>query len=308
MGSQLIREWTGIQRFPLATQSKLLDSLGILKNQSVSSLTILVVGKGGVGKSSTVNSILGERALPVGAFQSETQRPVMVSRSTAGFTLNVVDTPGLVEGGYVNGRMVETIKSRFLLNKTVDILLYVDRLDTYRVDSLDKQVVQAITESFGKDIWKRALVVLTHAQLLPPDGLEYDVFSSKRSEALLKVVRSGARIKKQDAWASGIPVALVENGGICNKNDNDEQVLPSGIAWISNVVRNIVDVALNGNKGILVDKKLVEGANPDRRWKEFIPFIFAFQYFLVVKPIERAIKKDMEMEVRPSWDATRRGF
>lgn len=88
----------------------------------------------------------------------------------------------------------------FLLDKRIDILLYVDRLDAYRVDNLDKQVIKAITDSFGKDIWRRALVVLTHAQLSPPDGLEYDVFFSKRSEALLKVVRLGARIKKQDAW------------------------------------------------------------------------------------------------------------
>lgn len=87
---------------------------------------------------------------------------------------------------------------RFLLNKTIDILLYVDRLDAYRVDNLDRQIVKAITDSFGKGIWNRGLVVLTHAQLSPPDGLSYDDFFSKRSEALLKVVRLGARIKKQD--------------------------------------------------------------------------------------------------------------
>lgn len=35
-------------------------------------LTILVMGKGGVGKSSTVNSIIGERAVTVSAFQVPT--------------------------------------------------------------------------------------------------------------------------------------------------------------------------------------------------------------------------------------------
>lgn len=301
MASQLIREWTGIQQFPAATQTKLLELLGKLKQENVSTLTILVMGKGGVGKSSTVNSIIGERAVAVSAFQSEIPRPVMVSRSRAGFTLNVVDTPGLIEGGYVNDQTLENIK-RFLMNKTIDILLYVDRLDTYRVDNLDKQIVKAITESFGKEIWKRALVVLTHAQLSPPDALEYDVFFARRSDALLKIVRSGARIKKQDTWGDAIPVALVENSGRCNKNENYEKVLPCGTAWIPNLVKTITEVALNRSKAILVNKKLIEGPDPNRRWKEFIPLIFAFQYFFIIKPLQQAIKNDIARETRPAWE------
>lgn len=84
------------------------------------------------------------------------------------------------------------------MNKTIDVLLYVDRLDAYRVDNLDKQVVKAITESFGKEIWRKGVVVLTHAQLSPPDGLNYEEFFSKRSESLLKCVRQGARISKKE--------------------------------------------------------------------------------------------------------------
>lgn len=174
----------------------------------------------------------------------------MVSRTRAGFTLNVIDTPGLIEGGYINDVALDNIKRfvlalcasyfsvsllygllvtllfficmfclvllfinlisffflvvwnicfrSFLLNKTVDVLLYVDRLDAYRVDNLDREIVKAIAGSFGKGIWNRALVVLTHAQLSPPDGLPYDEFFSKRSEALLKAVRLGAGLKKAD--------------------------------------------------------------------------------------------------------------
>jgi hypothetical protein len=88
--------------------------------------------------------------------------------------------------------------SSFLLNKTIDILLYVDRIDTYRVDNLDKMVIRAITDSFGKEIWKKALIVLTHGQSSPPDGLSYDEFFSIRSEALVEGVQDGARLKKYD--------------------------------------------------------------------------------------------------------------
>ena len=81
---------------------------------------------------------------------------------------------------------------------TIDVLLYVDRLDVYRVDDLDKQVVTAITDAFGKEIWKKSALVLSHAQFSPPDGLNYDLFVSRRSDALLKLIRASAQLKKQD--------------------------------------------------------------------------------------------------------------
>ena len=55
------------------------------------------------------------------------------------------------------------------------------------------------------------------------------------------------------------------------------QILPNGTAWIPNLVKTITDAVSNGSKGILVDKKLVEGPNPNERGKLLIPFILAFQ-------------------------------
>ncbi|MFS7989041.1 putative small monomeric GTPase [Helianthus anomalus] len=300
MASQLIREWSGIQQFPPATQDKLLELLGRLKEKKRDKLTILVMGKGGVGKSSTVNSIIGERAVTVSAFQSEAPRPVMVSRERSGFTLNIIDTPGIVEGGYVNDQAIDIIK-RFLLNKTIDVLLYVDRLDAYRVDTLDKQVVKAISNIFGQEIWHRAILVLTHAQASPPDSLTYNEFLSKRSEALLKVVHLGARFKNQDIESISIPVGLVENSTRCNKNGKDEKILPNGTAWIPSIVETITKVALTESESIFVDQKLIDGPNPNDRGKIFIPLILAFQYFFVLKPIQRWIKNDIDKEVKPQW-------
>ncbi|KAL8539457.1 hypothetical protein ACS0TY_001173 [Phlomoides rotata] len=304
MAASLVKEWTTIQQFPAATQEKLVDLLGKLKTQDVNTLTILVMGKGGVGKSSTVNSIIGDRVVTVSAFQPETPRPVMVSRSRSGFTLNIIDTPGLIEGGYVNDQVLDTIRSflgRYLMTKTIDVLLYVDRLDAYRVDNLDKQIVKAITDSFGKEIWHKAMIVLTHAQLVPPDALSYEEFFSKRSESLLKCVRQGARISKKEVQSFDIPVALVENSGRCSKNDFDEKILPTSVPWIPNLVGMITDVTLNGKKSIMIDKKLIEGPNANDRGKIFIPLILAFQYLFVIKPIQKLIKNDVARETKSAW-------
>ena len=59
-------------------------------------------GKGGVGKSSTVNSLLGERAANVAALQSDVARPQVIARATDGFTLTLIDTPGLLEADAVS--------------------------------------------------------------------------------------------------------------------------------------------------------------------------------------------------------------
>ncbi|XP_039025135.1 translocase of chloroplast 33, chloroplastic-like isoform X2 [Hibiscus syriacus] len=291
MSTALPREWLGLQQFPVATQTKLFDLLGKLKQENVNTLTILVMGKGGVGKSSTINSLLGEQVVRVTAFQSEGLRPVMASRTWAGFTLNVIDTPGLVEAGYVNYQALQLIKG-FLLNKSIDVLLYVDRLDAYRVDDLDKQVIRAISNSFGKEIWRKSFLVLTHAQLCPPDGLNYDVFSSKRSESVLKAIRIGARIRKKEFDDSVIPVVLVENSGRCNKNDNDEKILPNGEAWILNLVKAITTVATNKCQVIVVSKKLVDGSDVNDKGKLWIPVILGLQW-VFIKWIQGAIKRDI---------------
>jgi hypothetical protein len=52
----------------------------------------------------------------------------MVSRDRAGFTLNIIDTPGLVEGGYVNYQALELIKRLVLLESYV-----LTHLDSYQI-------------------------------------------------------------------------------------------------------------------------------------------------------------------------------
>lgn len=290
-----------MQQFPVATQNALHTLLGRLRNEDVKSLTVLILGKGGVGKSSTVNSLVGERVAVVSAFQSETMRTLMCSRVRAGFTLNIIDTPGLVEGLFVNDHALDTIR-RSLLNKTINVMIYVDRLDGYRVDNLDRQVIRAIARSFGPQIWKIGVVALTHAQLSPPDGISYVDFVARRSAALLEAIHKEVGFKKGDPQ---IPVALIENSGRCNTNSGGEKVLPDGTVWLPKLVEHIVEIATSSVQPVVIDKKLIEGPNANKRGKIFIPIILMLQYLLVVKPIQKLIRRDLRDENanRPAWEA-----
>ena len=60
-------------------------------------------GASGVGKSSTTNYILAERVANVAALQSDTAKAQCFSRVAAGFTLSIIDTPGVLEGDAING-------------------------------------------------------------------------------------------------------------------------------------------------------------------------------------------------------------
>ena len=59
------REWTGFSEMPSITQDSINDLFGALEGDEKKDLTVLVLGKGGAGKSSTVNSLFNEHAANV---------------------------------------------------------------------------------------------------------------------------------------------------------------------------------------------------------------------------------------------------
>ncbi|CAL9213395.1 unnamed protein product [Arabidopsis halleri] len=194
-----------------------------------------------------------------GVFRYPGLRPVMVSRTMGGFTINIIDTPGLVEAGYVNHQALELIKgSVALLFWNLSSFIGVDDIFFHKLFI---------------DVYLWASVEIVN----------YDKNQFHSSTGL------------QDF---AIAVVYAENSGRCSKNDKDEKALPNGEAWIPNLVKAITDVATNQRKAIHVDKKMVDGSYSDDKGKKLIPLIIGVQY-LIVKMIQGAIRNDIKTSGKP---------
>uniref|UniRef100_J3N4N7 AIG1-type G domain-containing protein n=1 Tax=Oryza brachyantha TaxID=4533 RepID=J3N4N7_ORYBR len=197
------------------------------------SCTILVLGKTGVGKSATINSIFDDARLETNAFDTSTRKVQEVVGAVEGIKVKVIDTPGLScssSDQHYNQKVLNSVK-RLISRNPPDIVLYFDRLDMQTRDYGDVPLLQTITRVFGASIWFNAIVVLTHAASAPPDGpngipLSYEMFVTQRSHVVQQAIRQAAG----DVRLMN-PVSLVENHSACRTNRAGQRVLPNGHVW-----------------------------------------------------------------------------
>ncbi|KAG0553829.1 hypothetical protein KC19_12G042200 [Ceratodon purpureus] len=286
-------DWTGFHYLPAPTQTALHGLLGKLHNQNVGNMTILLLGRGGVGKSSIINSLFGERVAAVSAFQSETLRPCLYSRSKDGFTINIIDTPGLTGAGGVDEEALAIIR-RYLVGKTIDAVLYVERLDGPREDQLHKKLIRAISQAFGRQVWHLVIILFTHAQIHPED-VSYPSFVSTRSAALQSAILKEACFKRTNI---NVPFVLVENGSCCRVNADHEKILPDGRVWLPLLFEALVELISGPNESMVVDEKLLGTGEGKQLGNIWMPIALLAQFFFIWRPIRKAIERDLSEETQ----------
>jgi hypothetical protein len=126
-----------------ATWERIEQAIRNFEGTGRNELTVLVLGKPGNGTSSTANALLAETAFDVRPSLSSRTTPSanaeLAVRTWGNFLLRVVHTRSILMQQRPNFAMLQEVVE-VLAGRKVDVVLWVDRLDVFRVEELDRQV------------------------------------------------------------------------------------------------------------------------------------------------------------------------
>ncbi|KAG2239132.1 hypothetical protein Bca52824_089992 [Brassica carinata] len=217
------------------------------------SINVLVIGKTGVGKSATINSIFGETKSTVGAFRVTTKSAEHVVGNVGGILIRILDTPGLMSSATeerYNQDVLTSIKKR-MRRFPVDVILYIDRLD----ENPDIRLLRTITSSLGSSIWRNTIVVLTHAASdVPEDSSSY---TAQRSSLMHQSIRQAVPELSCVEQRKMPGIILAENNmSSLSGNKTSERTCPD---WRLNLLILCCSVKIRCKSGSLSKQKtLVE--------------------------------------------------
>lgn len=146
-------------------------------------LVFFVMGRAGWGKSSTVNSLVGQDVCKVDDNEPTTTEVTGFNFEMNGVQAIIFDTPGLCDGSGNDQIYIEKIRSQIT---DPDSMLYINRLDETRLTDNDRRGIKIISEALGIRVWENAVIVFTFANNVSIS--DYQTKLTKRTQHIRQAI------------------------------------------------------------------------------------------------------------------------
>lgn len=196
------------------------------------SISLLVVGKTGVGKTTFINGLF-ENELEGEPQRTETieshEFPILSPRHQR-IIVKLTDTPGTeaLKGVGKKENRKKYLKEISEAYRQADIVLYCLRMDDH-VREDDVELMQFLLNQFGMRLWAKVVFVLTFANRVIADVNEGEP-ERKRQVYDAKLERMGEKLKEAMKQA-GIPEELVDKTQVCVAGHPTNKSLPECEDW-----------------------------------------------------------------------------
>lgn len=128
-------------------------------------MCMLFLGRTGVGKSSLVNFLAGEASCDIDPYRACTKEPKVVSVKCGVSEYDLIDTPGLCEGGSELDSLYLDLIDRYLLDVRVSPIL-VFKGDDSRLRTEDYQLIHTLLLRYGNRIFEGGLMLTFAGNLI----------------------------------------------------------------------------------------------------------------------------------------------
>lgn len=172
-------------------------------------LSICILGKTGVGKSSLINSLFQETiAIEGGNYYAETKTVDKYTTIINDVTVSIYDTPGLFDTLENNDQYLDMIKNI----KKVDIILLVYDMSDKRIRAEDIEVIKTYNTLLGSDIMKYVVIVLSFANEIPINEFYYNL--NMKTNEFRRIMNIYSGINDTEVVPAGYSDNLILDNGL----------------------------------------------------------------------------------------------